>query len=315
MQLFGKKPPLDEIEAEIAAIKRRRDRVAAKVEAAQTELDAATAAHLKLHTEADADDLKAEAAAQRRVEAAHSTHKGLSAALAKLETQFAEAERRVAAEREAIARRASADEIERQAKAAEDVIEPAISAFKKLAKIYGKLGDVSFDCASIGRYAEAAASEIELAAAFTLRDVHGLAAGIASGNRPIPQRQTEQQAPRKVAPAPVKERVFAMRPIAWKNGDGSLHKQAPYFDVDLPPALARRALDLGAAIPLADPRRKKLHGTRSKYEPDLVNCVRLDGDVEAASSEEAPPAAPLHSAFEPLDRGKPYLVKTEGPKS
>jgi hypothetical protein len=71
--------------------------------------------------------------------------------------------------------------------------------------------------------------------------------------------------------------------VAWTNGDGSLQKQSPYVDVDLPPACAALAIQCNAATAMNDSRRRELYGLHPPYEPNLDSCVRLDQGAESAT--------------------------------
>ena len=318
MQLFGKKSLIDEIEAEIVALRRRRDRRASDAAAAQSELDAVTAAQRALLTDADEVDQKSETAAQRRVDSARSARERYSDALSDLEARLADAERRAGAERDDIARRACVREIEDEVKAAEDALEPAISAFKKLFKSYAKLGDISYDCGAISRYAETATAEIELAAGFALAGVRAIAQAISNGDRRIPKRQTEQTAPALLpSPEPL-EGIFLVRSIAYTNSAGTLFTEPANFDVALPPAVAAQARECGAAIEKTSERAKKIRaGQREpKLSPVLERCICLDDGAKAkrelADRADVQKFGIAHDALEVVDRGEPFVLHTPG---
>jgi hypothetical protein len=104
------------------------------------------------------------------------------------------------------------------------------------------------------------------------------------------------------------ERVFVTQPIAWLNSDGSVHTRGRYHDLDLPPALAQKAIALKAAIPIADPQVRELSkNPLGPLKPDLDRCIPLD-DAAAAAKANAGTSSTVVS--EPLPGvGEPYTVK------
>ncbi|HEY5128123.1 MAG TPA: hypothetical protein VIJ35_12680, partial [Bradyrhizobium sp.] len=109
-------------------------------------------------------------------------------------------------------------------------------------------------------------------------------------------------------------------PVAWTGADRIEIRDSSVW-IDVAPALAKRAIDLGAAVPLGHPRAgeqvaswRKWHGFGA---PDLAGCVRLDDAAELAATGEQPlPEQPrivhhlLDKNFEVVDRGPAYTLKT-----
>jgi hypothetical protein len=56
-----------------------------------------------------------------------------------------------------------------------------------------------------------------------------------------------------------------------------------------------------------DPARNQTTHNMWPGHPNLESCFRLDGDEPVAHGQEA--AAPLHSAFTPVDRGPPFKLR------
>lgn len=111
----------------------------------------------------------------------------------------------------------------------------------------------------------------------------------------------------KALPPPATERVFFLRHASYRDPDGVQHLIQRFTDHDVPPAVARRALKRGAAIPVSDERRKKLHNTWPT-RPRASDCESLDDAAWAPSAENGTQRATpqiKHSAFEMqvLDRG------------
>jgi hypothetical protein len=108
-------------------------------------------------------------------------------------------------------------------------------------------------------------------------------------------------------------RVFAVKPLRWKDESGSERACGKFVDCDLPAATAKRALACGAALELTNPARKANLGTwPGNYS--LAACFDLDAGSPSANA--APQHDPIvHSAFQPIDRGKPFTLKIAGASS
>ena len=116
------------------------------------------------------------------------------------------------------------------------------------------------------------------------------------------------------------DKVFTVKPIKW-TGDGKhaalptvsvgkLQAAPAFVDVMLPPELAARALELGAAVPIDDERARTQRGTRPWAHPKMRFCVALDEGAEQESPDDETNNQPavVGTHFEPLDRGKPFTV-------
>jgi hypothetical protein len=317
MQVFGKKTPLQEFEAELAKLTRQSERLARKTADARSELQRATEAQIKFLTETEHDDAKGEASAQRRVEAATSTLKGLEAAFAKINEQISEAQHRVDQERRGLERTAAADEIDQKVLAFEKTVEPALTALRAFSKASNELDHLNFDVAAISRYAHVAGSELEIASALAIAEIRSKAAAVRAGQDGIPRRAP---APIPPPPPPVTEKLWTIAATAWTE-DGRIRIVDLNEQIDLPPALARKAIVRGAAVALGDARFNKRTTTWRQHHgmglPSLEKCVKLDDETETVAAEEQ--ARPeeqrvLHSRvdpnFEVIDRGPAYTLKT-----
>jgi hypothetical protein len=102
--------------------------------------------------------------------------------------------------------------------------------------------------------------------------------------------------------------LFSLRPIAWTAHDGTLCTEHKWFDVQLPPAAAARALRVNAACNMSNPIRAKQKGFgKTTTKPKIFDCVNLDIDAQP-DPQVAPPT--IHSAFETPVVGKPFVVST-----
>jgi hypothetical protein len=94
-------------------------------------------------------------------------------------------------------------------------------------------------------------------------------------------------------------RVFAVKALRWRDQDSKERSCGKYVDADLPPLTAKRALAIGAAVPLHHEARKGKGSWPGNYS--LSSCLDLD------VVEQHDPI--VHSAFQPIDRGKPFTLK------
>lgn len=127
--------------------------------------------------------------------------------------------------------------------------------------------------------------------------------GPASLPRPEPQAQ-----PTRHVPPPTMTRVFAVKPIKWLDANGDLRIQPELFDVDLPPDVAARAIELDAAVPIDHPRRRQMQGHGRVYRPDPSRCFSL---IPGDDSKPQPrPELVPGVAFEPMpvETGARYHV-------
>jgi hypothetical protein len=148
-----------------------------------------------------------------------------------------------------------------------------------------------------------------------------MVSAVANGDLPIP-RDPEVVAPMPSPPKPVTVRLFAMKPVTWRDVEGLQRFVGKFNDVDLPETAAAFALEKGFCVELTDPKRKQLHGT-SPGRPDHHWCTNLDDENETAAAE-AQARRPeeqrvLNSRIDPnleiVDRGKAYTLRTNGPEA
>jgi hypothetical protein len=307
MAIFKRKNPVHKTEAELVALKARRDRVESKRAAAKIELDVAERARLALLTESDADNPQAEAKAQARVDSARSTLDGLSAALSALNGQIASAEQKLTAERDQAERNAVADKIEANVVAAEKTLD-AIGMLRIFGEVFSELSPLSYDARQLEEAVREVAKQFEAAASAAISDARSQAARIRNGTAKIPDLRPE---PLPLPPPPVEpsERVFALKPLRWTGSNGQVHVAPSRHDVSLPPEAARRALELKVALAPDDERVKTLRGTLPFLQPLSKTCVNLDSGAENAEPEEKGSGIASGAAlFEPLDRGPPYTA-------
>jgi hypothetical protein len=316
MNLFGRSK-MRTHEANVDALRLRTARLTAKRATALQELDRATAARQQFAVTGDLDGAGADAAMaklQGAVDAASSALVGLDAALAELAKQLADSEAQLAAEQDRVARTAASEKLAMHIAS----IEPRIAAWLEETRSLGVdlekfFGTVRFDAIALGGYLLRSVGEVELASAVLVADLCGAVPAILSGAEPIPVEPVMIE-PAPAMPAPETVRVFPLQNLAWTDAAG-IQQTARRFlaDCDLTPAAARTALSRGAACRLTDPRRRQLagrQGTAHARALTLDECENLDAPPAQSTAEPV-----LHSAFEPMDRGKTYIVRAPKEKA
>jgi hypothetical protein len=235
-----------------------------------------------------------------------------------LAQQKAEAENQLAAERERIERAAAADKLDKQVAAIEAALPGYLEQSRALADALSEVSHFHFESGQMASFVQNAMGQIELAANFTLADLKTMPPAIRDGRQAIP-REPEQAPVEMTEPTPETRRVFALRSVKWTDSNGEQRYGLQYEDADLTPAAAQRGLHIGAVVPLDDPRRKQLRGSRGgqHVNPSAVDLLDLDDEQATRPSHIAPVMAsdPLASAnFQVIDRGAARTLKIEVPR-
>jgi hypothetical protein len=102
-------------------------------------------------------------------------------------------------------------------------------------------------------------------------------------------------------------RVFSTKPIKWLDQDGKQVSGGKCVDLDLPVAVAERALACGACVKLDHPTRA---GNLGRWPGNYSLAVCFDLDSEAAVP--GPQETIVHSAFTPIDRGPAFKLRIAG---
>lgn len=242
---------------------------------------------------ADDDALdKAEAA----LRAAQDRARTLADALADADTYVREAEQRRDAAEAQKRRGEVATEIEKVAERLGEVGSEFAGLMQKMAALTERAAALTPDASGLHSFCSRALIEIPESAELLSQVLRGIATATRSGSAPAPLPQSVPQAqPTCHVPPPAMTRVFAVKPIKWLDATGALRLQPPHFDIDLEPALAARAIEIGAAIEITDPRRRQLHGSGRIYLPNAEHCVSLTpgDDSEPEPRHELVPGVPI----------------------
>ena len=278
-----------------------RDRLAERLVAAETSIAdrAASAQRLARDGASDAELDTAEAA----LRASRERRDTLSAALVDLNQQVVTLE----SERDDLADKKLRTETAAAIEVMADEMTKAGAAFDAgataLVETSRRVATIVLDGHGLQAFAMNARAEVPAAVTMIAGILRDRARATLAGTAPAALPKAEP-APTPAQPPtrPKTEQLFLMRHVKWTDHTGQLQLGPQFSDAELPPAAAARALKSGAGIAMDDPRRKKLHCTKPPRQPNVEWCEDLDSKEEQHE--------PLrHSAFEPVDRGKPFMVK------
>ncbi len=173
----------------------------------------------------------------------------------------------------------------------------------QLAETCNRIAPIVLDCYGLQAFAMNARAEVPAAVKMITGILKDRARATLDGNAPATlPKPAPDVAPEQMVPPPKIVTVFFLRATKWKDSEGKTRLIPKFSDGELPPAVAARALAVGAAVAVTDERRKK-YGSQSLPPPNEEWCFNLDDATE-------PSREPVqHSAFEVVDRGKPYALK------
>jgi hypothetical protein len=201
MALFTRRNPMQKIETELAALNARSKLLTGKRAAAQSALDSAVEARQKALLTGDLDDTKGALALQTKVDTATSALAGFDTAITAQAALIAEAEAKLASERQVADRKAASDTLAAQAALVEKLLGPWLESSRDLASALDAI-HWRFESAQMGAFIRNAAGEVENAHAMTSADLQHSIKAIRDGGQDIPAAPAVI-----VAPAPVAQPV------------------------------------------------------------------------------------------------------------
>lgn len=300
MKLNFLKAPMQKLETAVSSFTKRSDRLVAKRIAAHNELEKAINARQQALVSGDLDDALDKL--QGAVNNAESALKGIDDALALIDREKGEAERQLAAERDRAERAKVSAEINGVVKGIAARVEPTLSAMREIADHLMQLDHVSFEMGQLGRYLAGVAGEAEIALDFVMSDVRRSMTAVKDGSAAIPRRPAPAEP--VGAPQPPTMTVFMLRSVHYRDHNGRKRFGGQWEDAIMPAATAQRALANGIAVPVTDPRRAQLRGTRGgDFNPQAADVVDLDA-VEKPSAPKTGPTDPIlrEAGFTVIDR-------------
>jgi hypothetical protein len=312
MVLFKKKSKTQNLEPELAALRQRAEALDAKRQAAEAELTAATEARQRHLVEGDLGDDKTAQALQDRVNIAASAVVGLEDAIALVQPQIADIERKIDAERTQAERHAAAEKLARDLDVIERALPLYLEAAQRLTDAVGAVGYWYYELGEVGVFLRSTKPQVETQGTFALQELRGMVEQIKSGAAPIPPAKPAEAAPVVQVERPATKTVFCLKSVKWRDpSNGRLCSALQYEDAELPQALADKALRRSVAVPLTDDRRKTLKNSRGGHHPNLnaLDIIDLDALTEDMAPYLGPSDPVLHVAnFTPMDRGEARVI-------
>jgi hypothetical protein len=305
MALFTRAPEKSLIR-DHAAAKSNFDRLAVKMaEAEQAIISAKTASQAAALSGDDAnlDKLEAaERAAQHRHGTLSAAHTEAGAMLAFLQESLDTAADQKLRAATAATTNALADELI-EGHAAYDVATSALS------EIYSRVLAVTMEANGVAVFLKGSLVEVPAAAPVIEGHVRQHARAVLN-HQAAAEMPLVPEPPAKPIPAPAKAptvRVFTTRPIKYLDQDGKQVSSGKCVDLDLPVAVAERALASGACVKLDNPLRA---GNLGRWPGNYSLGACFDLDAVDASAPQLDPV--VHTAFTPVDRGKPFTLRIAG---
>ena len=296
---------MEKIKAQFKAAQARLTSLDTKRAAAQAAFDRAVEARQRFMLEGDLDNTQAAAKLQTAVDNTTSVLGSFGTPIGVLVKNIADLEAQLGAEQLAADRRQGSDTLIAQTDVIAKQIGPWLALTRDLAASTAAVGISSFESDQIAGYLRNCASEIEAAGIATIGSLRSYAAGIITGQFPIPRAPGAIPA-KAPAPAPTTARLFLTQHLGFFDEQGGQHPLASMNDAEIPLALVAKARALGAAWDLDSPQRKQHGGSKTSAPPAWSHCKILNENPTAKSNVEPI----LSSHFEPHPNVRPAYSGT-----
>lgn len=268
---------MEKLEHELVGLRARAAALHSRhkaAEAASVDAEAKLQQHL-LEADLDADE-KARNKLEATVAACALTRDNFAKAIAAQQAKIVEIEDNITAERAAVERKAASDKLARDLDAVERALPDHLSAAQRLVDALEKL-HFHFESGAMARFVSNTTTQVEVAAGFALAELRGMVGPIREGAAPIPAAKPADTPIAAAEPAPPTQTVFMLKSAKFREHDGRSHFAGQWEDATMPVATAQRALGMGIAVPVTDPRRAQLRGTRGgDFSPQAADVVDLD---------------------------------------
>jgi hypothetical protein len=311
MPIFQRKSPMQKLEAELASLTARATLLNTKRAAAQAALDGAVAARQNHMLGGDLDDTARATKLQNAVDSAGSALAGFDTATTSLADSIVRVEAQLAAGRLAADRHAAAEKLTTQTSDLEAQLGRWLALTRDLAAKASAVGYSHIEAGQIGHYLRNAASEIETAITVPVKNLRASVAAVAAGHHSIPREPVAIE-PAKPAAKPELVQLFLLQDATWIDHHGQQRLVGRFYDAELTPAQAARAMRKGWACPVDDPRRKQLRNQAMGRHPDPRSCMNFDLDDDPNTATIDPILALPASTppqFIPIDRGPPVQLR------
>lgn len=311
MGLFSKTDTEAALRKSIADETALRDELKSRLITAQTLATEAEKSAQKLHRDL-ADEATITKAEQKQISAGHRVA-NLSTTLAEVESKLADLETRLAAVLEERQRAANVAEIEKHAADLASKAPDLDRALEAVSNLTGEIAPWLPDAQGLHTFTTSARGEITAAVSMLqqLLKMHAKARPVFLA-KPAPKSTF-------MPPAPVPTvQVCVLKPAAYFDINGMVRTASRGTDIELPPATAKHAIQIGACCAMNDPRRQTIRQSLGTTigTPLFRNCVQLDQDMVDPDREPfAPepirrsptlgPTTAIDPLFQVVDRGPP----------
>ena len=199
-------------------------------------------------------------------------------------------------------REAAALEVEKIAEGFTSAAADVVTSLAALALHTETMARFLPDAAGLHSFALRAKSELPGSIEMLTMRISAYTDAVLAGHAKTTLPQVEAAAP---PPAPPTQWAFSVKPIKWTDASGTVQTQHAFFEVQLPPVVAARALRKGACVGLDHGLQRREHDFGSeKAKPDPAYCIDLDPKVVAPDPRVVEPIFP-----ERMDR--PCVAKGE----
>jgi len=205
----------------------------------------------------------------------------LSAALIETDQQILQLENDLTVAADKKQREAIALEVEKIAEGFTSAAADVVTSLAALALQTESMARFLPDAAGLHSFAVRANAELPGSIEMLTMLIRAYTDDVLAGHAKVTLPQVEAAAPLP-APPPPTQWAFSAKSIKWTDASGTVQTQHAFFEVQLPPVVAARALRKGACVGINHELRKREHGFGSKKaKPDPADCIDLDSDVVA----------------------------------
>lgn len=184
--LFGRKSPMDKLEAELASLRSRAETLKSRKAAADAAFSDAKSKLQAHHLEGDLDaDDKVRAKLETALATSAFTRDGYADALSQVQTKIAEVAQRFAAEHAAAERKSASEKLARDLDVIEQMLTKYLEAARGLAKSLEPL-HFHFEMTQLMTFVGNVSSQIEIAASLAMEELRSMVGSIHDGAAPIP---------------------------------------------------------------------------------------------------------------------------------
>jgi hypothetical protein len=245
-------------------------------------------------------------AVEAKKRAAEDRGKTLTAAIAASDIQIAALQAEADAAADKKTRRVTATAVEQMAVDLEQFNAEFGVVMAKLESVTKVAGPVIYEVIGLAAFAANSKQQIPDAVVVITQQLRAHAAMVLDGTAPATIRAPDSTEIIEPEPRPLLDQIFTLNAVKYTDHNGALQHVGRGVDIEVPLACAERALRLGLACDVTDPRRAQRKGWGG--HPERHWCVSLDvepntaGLMEPAESRVPAPGEMIETV------GTPYKI-------